>query len=342
MQVRIFSMTGLSSVSVLGGPVAAFVVTWMTIAVMLRTFADRILDHPNERSLHQQPIPRTGGIGVAAGLAVSVPLVSPAELWPLWLGAALLLGISFFDDLVGLPIVGRLIIHFVVASGFVAGMLSNQVELGWASVLMVAIVWMTNLYNFMDGMDGLAGGMAVFGFGFLAIASWFADHNQLALVNASIAAAAAAFLLFNFHPARMFLGDAGSTTFGFLAAGLGLVGWREGIWSIWFPVLVFSPFIVDATVTLARRVWQGERFWRAHRAHYYQRLVLSGWSHRKTALVEYGLMLSCGIGALAFQWAPNTVRLVIIGFWAAGLLVLGGAVTVAEQRAAGREALNEQ
>jgi len=270
-----------------------------------------------------------------AGIAMSIPLVSPVEWWPLWLGAALLVGISFLDDLVGLPIVGRLIMHCVVASGFVAGLLFSQVGLVWVSIAIVAVVWMTNLYNFMDGMDGLAGGMAVFGFGFLAIASWFADNTSLALVNASIAAAAGAFLLFNFPPARIFLGDAGSTTFGFLAAGLGLIGWHAGAWSIWFPVLVFSPFIVDATVTLVRRVFQGERFWRAHRAHYYQRLVLSGWSHRKTALVEYGVMFSCGIGALAFQWTSGIVHLMIVGFWALAVLGLAPAVSAVAQRVSG-------
>ena len=324
-------MTGLLPSYTFGAPIAAFAVTWMAIVVLLRTFSDRILDHPNERSLHQRPVPRTGGIGVTAGIAMSIPLVSPAEWWPLWLGAALLVGISFLDDLVGLPIVGRLIMHFVAASGFVIGLLFGQIGLGSAVVAIVAIVWMTNLYNFMDGMDGLAGGMAAFGFGFLAVAAWLAKSHALALMSLSVAAAAGAFLLFNFHPARIFLGDAGSTTLGFLAAGLGLIGWRQGVWSIWFPVLVFSPFIGDATVTLVRRVLRGERFWQAHRAHYYQRLVLSGWSHRKTALAEYGLMMSCGIGALAFQQASDSAKLGIVGFWVFIFLGLGYFVSLVEQ-----------
>jgi len=209
--------------------------------------------------------------------------------------------------------------HFVVGGGFVAGLLLGRIELGWAPIAVVAVVWMTNLYNFMDGMDGLAGGMAVFGFGFLAMAAWFAGNTPLALMNASIAAAAVAFLLFNFHPARMFLGDAGSTTFGFLAAGLGLIGWRDGAWSIWFPVLIFSPFIVDATVTLVRRAMQRERFWLAHRGHYYQRLVLSGWGHRKTAFTAYGLMILCGILAWAYHEAGDSMQLMILLLW--GLLM---------------------
>lgn len=304
------------------GPIVACLVTWFVLAILLRTVSDRVLDHPNERSLHQQPVPRIGGVGVTAGIAVSIPFVSPPEWWPLWLGAALLVGVSFLDDLVGLPILARLIMHFVAAGGFVAGLLVGRIGIGWAVVAIVATVWMTNLYNFMDGMDGLAGGMAVFGFGFLACASWLAGNTSLTLMSLSIASSAGAFLFFNFPPARIFLGDAGSTAFGFLAAGLGLIGWRDGTWSLWFPALVFSPFVVDATLTLLKRALQGEQFWLAHRTHYYQRLVLSGWGHRKTVLVEYGLMILCGMLAWAYHVAGDTVRPGILGLWA--LLMVSG------------------
>lgn len=330
------SMTGSLLPYVFGAPVAAFVVTWMAITVLLRTFSDRILDHPNERSLHQRPVPRTGGLGVAAGIAVSVSLVSPVSWWPLWIGAVLLVAISFLDDLIDLPIVTRLVMHIVAGSGLVCGLLFGQIGLGWAIVAVIATVWMINLYNFMDGMDGLAGGMSMIGCSFLSVAAWFGGSGSLALVSASIAAASGAFLLFNFYPARMFLGDAGSTTLGFLAAGLGLIGWRDGVWSLWFPVLVFSPFIIDASVTLLKRIARGERFWKAHREHCYQRLVLSGWSHRKTALVEYGLMFLCGIGALVFQWATANVQIAILGCWSLLTLCLFLGVSWVERRGEAR------
>ena len=140
----------------------------------------------------------------------------------------------------------------------------------------------------------------------------------------------------------MFLGDAGSTTFGYLAAGLGLIGWRDGAWSLWFPMLVFSPFIVDATVTLLRRMVQGERFWQAHRTHYYQRLVLSGWSHRKTSLVEYGVMCACGIGALAFQQTTGSYQLVIVGIWALVFFGLSQSVSIVERRISNQGAFDGQ
>ena len=313
-------------------PLGSFALTWIVLAILIRTWSDRILDHPNERSLHQRPVPRMGGIGVAAGIAASVPFVSQVEWWPLWLAAVMLVGISFLDDIIGLPIIGRLLVHFVAAGGAAAGLLLNHTGVGWVLLAIVAIVWMTNLYNFMDGMDGLAGGMALFGFGFYALAGALSGHLPFAVTNAAIAATAGAFLVFNFHPARMFMGDAGSTLFGFLAACFGLVGWQLGIWTLWFPGLVFSPFIVDATVTLARRLLRGEKIWRPHREHYYQRLVLSGWGHRRTALAEYGVMVLCGGFALLYQYASEEWRLVVLGAWVMMFLSLALAVKGVEQR----------
>jgi UDP-GlcNAc:undecaprenyl-phosphate/decaprenyl-phosphate GlcNAc-1-phosphate transferase len=313
-------------------PLVSFALTWIVLTIVIRTWSDRILDHPNERSLHQRPVSRMGGIGVAAGIAASVPFVSQVEWWPLWLGACFLVGISFLDDIIGLPIIGRLLVHFVAAGGAAAGLLLNRTGVVVVLLAVVAIVWMTNLYNFMDGMDGLAGGMALFGFGFYALAGVLSGHLPFAVTNAAIAAAAGAFLLFNFHPARIFMGDAGSTLFGFLAACLGLVGWQLGIWTLWFPGLVFSPFIVDATVTLARRLLRGEKVWRPHREHYYQRLVLSGWGHRRTVLAEYGVMALCGSFALLYQYVSEEWRLVILGFWGMLFLSLALAVKGVEQR----------
>ncbi len=159
---------------------------------------------------------------------------------------------------------------------------------------------MTNLYNFMDGSDGLAGGMAAIGFASLAGGAWMSGDDAAFIECAIVAAASTAFLLFNFPPARLFMGDAGSVPLGFLAAALSLSGWRDGDWPFWFPVAVFAPFIVDATATLLKRAAARERIWEAHNTHYYQRVVRMGWSHRRTALAEYALMLACGVTAL---WA---------------------------------------
>jgi UDP-GlcNAc:undecaprenyl-phosphate GlcNAc-1-phosphate transferase len=315
-------MSGSFSPDMFGAPIASFAVTWMVLTLLLRAWSDRILDQPNERSLHQQPVPRTGGVGVAAGIAVGVSLVSPWEWWPLWIAASLLIGVSFLDDLVGLPVIGRLMAHFLVAGWLVSELVLGQIGIIWSAVVIIAVVWMINLYNFMDGMDGLAGGMAVLGFGFLAVAAWLNGNAPLALVNASIVASAGAFLFFNVHPARIFLGDAGSTTLGFLAAGVGILGCRDGVWSVGFPILVFSPFIIDSTVTLLRRMLRAEKFWQAHRAHCYQRLVLSGWGQRRTFWAEGGLMLFCGLVALLYQWLSECGRMVLLVLCAVMFIVL--------------------
>jgi UDP-GlcNAc:undecaprenyl-phosphate/decaprenyl-phosphate GlcNAc-1-phosphate transferase len=182
---------------------------------------------------------------------------------------------------------------------------------------------MCNLYNFMDGSDGLAGGMTLFGFLAYAAASGLAGSTQFALLNLAVAAAAAGFLLHNFHPARIFLGDAGSVPLGFLAAAFGIIGWLQRDWAWWFPLLVFSPFIVDASVTLARRLLSGARVWEAHRDHYYQRLVQLGLGHRGTALAEYLLMAACGLAALAaLTLAPDARRLVLAGAGALYIAVI--------------------
>src|SRR4029453_19182366 len=100
------------------------------------------------------------------------------------------------------------------------------------------------------------------------------------------------------HPARIFLGDVGSIPVGFLAGALGVIGWRDDLLPLWFPLLVFAPFIGDATLTLVRRLARGERVWRAHREHYYQRMVRMGPGHRNTAWVAYAAMLACAGAAL--------------------------------------------
>jgi UDP-N-acetylmuramyl pentapeptide phosphotransferase/UDP-N-acetylglucosamine-1-phosphate transferase len=193
-------------------------------------------------------------------------------------------------------------------------------------VFVLAIAWTANLYNFMDGSDGLAGGMTLIGFGAYAIAALSGGAAPLAGLCAAIAAAAAAFLAFNWHPARLFLGDVGSVPLGFLAGALGLAGWSQGLWPLWFPVLVFAPFMGDATLTLLKRALRRERVWEAHRDHYYQRLVRMGFGHRRTAGVEYAAMLGCaGLALLVFR-EPPVVQAIALAF--AAVALAGAAVWV--------------
>jgi len=256
------------------------------------------LDRPNERSLHTTPIPRSGGLALVPSVLV-VWMALPQHLpWQLWAAIVLLFAISLIDDLRGLPVALRFGCHLAAAGLVTAGLLGSASPVVGLVLAVLGISWMINLYNFMDGSDGLAGGMAAIGFGVYGVGAWLGADAALAATAWTVTGAAIGFLVFNFHPARVFLGDSGSIPLGLLAGSLGVLGWVRGCWPSWFPLVVFSPFIVDATVTLVRRLMRGERIWQAHRDHYYQRLIRSGWGHRRTALAEYAWMLACGVIAL--------------------------------------------
>jgi UDP-N-acetylmuramyl pentapeptide phosphotransferase/UDP-N-acetylglucosamine-1-phosphate transferase len=281
-------------------PIIAASVTFALIAVILSSsLSKKLQDIPNQRSLHTSPIPRIGGVGLIAGLLSGWTLMLTAVAWWLLLPMVGLFIISLLDDMHGLPVQKRLLAHLAAAALLVggSGLLANH-SIVVALVVLLLTVWMTNLYNFMDGSDGLAGGMALFGFGTYGMAAFIAHHEALAMLNFTISAATLGFLCFNFPPARVFMGDAGSIPLGFLAAAMGLWGWQQGCWSVWFPLLVFSPFIADASVTLMKRTLRGAKITDAHREHYYQHAVQLGWGHRNVALAEYALMLGSGISAL--------------------------------------------
>ena len=287
--------------------VAYAVIHWLLRAGLMP------MDRPNARSLHAQAVPRSGGVGIVAGLGVAVLLAEVPGITVLLAACTGLAVVSFADDVVGLPTHWRLLAHMLAAACLLLFGLDRPVELIHLLWLLPAVVWMTNLYNFMDGSDGLAGGMALFGFGALGIAAWLGGDAGIAGMALSLAAGAAAFLRFNFPPARVFMGDVGSIPLGFMAAGLALMGWQRELWSLSFPLLVFSPFIVDATTTLVRRVLKREKIWLAHKQHYYQRLIRLGWGHRKTVLAEYALMAAAC--ASAFFGESGAGGYVILAIW---------------------------
>jgi len=290
-----------------------------------------VLDHPNERSLHSHPTPRSGGVAIFVALGISLVIWDistdiASSLYVLGAGAGIIAGLSFVDDRRGLPVSVRLSGHLAVAVMLVVSDLFVPALLmpgfvwywpQWLGILLslLFLVWMINLYNFMDGMDGFAAGMAVIGFGTFALLGYLAGNTVFLTLNLIIVSAAAGFLWFNFPPARIFMGDTGSSLLGLLAGGLSIWGAREGVFPFWIALLVFSPFIVDATVTLLRRLGRGEQVWQAHRSHYYQCLVQSGWGHKKTVLYEYVLMLACGLSALLAQNLNPQGQAALILFW---------------------------
>ncbi len=308
-----------------------------TAALLSSALGRHLLDHPNERSLHEVPTPRIGGIGICIAVLMSfiaAPLLGvavPLTFAYLAGGTFIVLVVSLVDDIRPLSVALRMPVHFLAAGFLAAGGLGVETfRIGGLQLVLPAtlgvvfsllyIVWMTNLYNFMDGMDGFAGGMAVIGFGALALLAAAEEATGLAAISIAIAGAALGFLGFNFPPARTFMGDVGASTLGFLAAGISLWADRTGVVPLWISVLIFSPFIADATVTLFRRALNRESVWRAHRSHYYQRLVRIGWGHRKTVILEYLLMLACAASAIAAagmrpagQWIVLTLCVLAYG-----------------------------
>jgi UDP-GlcNAc:undecaprenyl-phosphate/decaprenyl-phosphate GlcNAc-1-phosphate transferase len=280
--------------------VAALVSMMLTFILLYSKTGHTIQDIPNERSLHDTPIPRIGGVGLIAGILSGWALMIKSLEWWIVLPMLLLFAVSLVDDTRGLPVKQRLLVHVIAAAVLVIGSGLAAQNMVLAGVVLLGTMWMTNLFNFMDGSDGLAGGMAFFGFStYGAVAVMSGDMTQ-AMLNFSIGAAALGFLYHNFYPAKVFMGDAGSIPLGFLSAAMGLWGWLLGHWPLWFPLLAFLPFVMDATVTLVKRSVRGAKITEAHREHYYQRLVQMGWGHGNVALAEYTLMLASGISAI---WA---------------------------------------
>lgn len=285
------------------------------------------------------------GLDGIHGRSIVHILHMPVMTWTL-IALALVAVISLADDIWRLPAWARLFVHalaalvLVLQGGFALGSLHLLPGWDWHAptwllvlVSVLLTIWLINLYNFMDGMDGLAGGMAVFGFGTLALMGWIASDGSYATTALMVAAAAAGFLLFNFPPARLFMGDVGSGSLGLLAAAMLLWADQAGLFPLWIGALPFAPFIVDATWTVIRRTAQGKRPWQAHKEHFYQRLVQLGWSHRRVVLVEYILMLNCSllaVGCLCFT--AIGVQGVLLGEMVVVIAMLIAGINVLERR----------
>lgn len=290
----------------------------------------RALDHPVARSAHRQPVPRVGGLGMAAALlpaaAVWATLCRPAPGPALAVTAALAVVfiVSALDDRRGLPVGLRLLAQLAAATLLVAAA-------GWTATLpahagaVLLLVWSGNLYNFMDGADGLAGSMTLVGFGACALLALLAGSGSRALLGALPAAAAAGFLWHNRPPARLFLGDAGAVPLGMGAAALALELCHRDRVAPALVALVFAPFVVDASYTLLRRAACRAPLWRAHTGHLYQRLLARGWSMRRLWVVATLLMLAGASSALLAQQWPVLVQGTLAAwavFWALAIVLV--------------------
>lgn len=272
-----------------------------------------IVDVPNHRSSHTTPTPRGGGVGMLAGVYVAAVgllatgVLSARDATALLGAAAMVAIIGWVDDRRGVPARYRALVQAVAAAWtlwWVGGLpmitLGGRpfpLELLGSFLALFAIVWSTNLYNFMDGIDGIAGGQALVTGTFGAVLLLSAGATGLGSTSLLVALAAAGFLAWNWAPARIFMGDAGSGTLGFLFAALAVAGERDAPGTLLAFALLGAPFLFDSTVTLLRRLVRGEKWYDAHRSHAYQRAVQSGFSHRQVTTATM-LLTSC-MGGLA-------------------------------------------
>jgi UDP-N-acetylmuramyl pentapeptide phosphotransferase/UDP-N-acetylglucosamine-1-phosphate transferase len=267
-----------------------------TGVVLLWLRRRQILDHPNDRSSHERPTPRGGGLAVIPVVALCWAILAVLGLAPLGtLGAiAAAIGLAFLswrDDLVSLSVWFRLAVQLgavLLGLAFLpgGGPVFQGVLAPVPDLLATALLWLwfVNLFNFMDGIDGItASETAVIGLGVALIALVAADYQSGALLlGLAIAAAALGFLAWNWQPAKLFLGDVGSIPLGYLLGWLLLGLARTGAWA---PAVILPLYyLTDATLTLAYRLVRGRRVWEAHREHFYQRAIQRGLSHRAVVL----------------------------------------------------------
>jgi len=317
----------------------AFLVSFLLTGVILRfSLERRLLDVPNNRSSHVIPKPRLGGVAMTAAVLVtgativivgSPSLAPPRELGGMVVGGVLIALVGLWDDLRGIDARIKLLAQFAAAAiPIAAGLVLESLDLPLVGSLplgpfavpftLLWIVALINFYNFVDGIDGLAAGTGMIAAAFLSLIAGMVGAGGLRSLYIVAAGATFGFLRYNFPPARIFMGDMGSTFLGYLFAVLAIAGQAQGI-PAFISVLLLSGVIGDAALTLVLRALRRERLFSPHRMHYYQRLTSLGLSHKQVTLLEYLVAVLLGTSALlAFhrEWSFVAFLAVVwIGFF---------------------------
>ncbi len=290
----------------------AFISSMLAVG-LFRYIAEHVglIDIPNHRSAHTLPTPRGGGIAFCVIWLIASLLAVPLSTWPaaqaiaMLPGALLIAVVGFLDDFADLSARRRLVIQFIIAIFTVIALhglhqinlVSMKLHLGILGgiLLTLAIVWSINLFNFMDGLDGLTGIEALFIFSVGGYLLWHNGGVHFAMIAWILSASIAGFLVWNFPPSSIFMGDVGSYFLGYLVILFAIIGekWYGVPALIWF--ILYGLFITDATVTLIRRIIAGEKFYEAHKLHSFQRLHQSGWSQRQILMgvISINFVLGC-------------------------------------------------
>jgi UDP-N-acetylmuramyl pentapeptide phosphotransferase/UDP-N-acetylglucosamine-1-phosphate transferase len=269
---------------------AAVACSLLTLAWIAYARSRNIHDQPGQRRLHRQTTPRGGGIAIVLVLLAALPWLAGGstgrELLGLAVGIAAFAALGLLDDLLPVPTIGKFAMQLLAAAALVLGIGSGW-ALGWVglTVLVLGCVYVVNIWNFMDGSNGMIAVQALLIA--IALALWPGQPDYLRLAAAVLAGACAGFLPFNLPGARVFLGDVGSHALGAMVFGLLLLAWQEGGIGLLQCLTLGTVLLVDSGLTLARRAFRGKAVWRAHREHLYQYAVRRGYSHTRVCLA-YG------------------------------------------------------
>ena len=285
---------------------------------------------PGQRQSHEAATPTGGGLGLVFSLLVTAAVIQvflplPMFWWQGMLPGILLLAvIGWMDDQRSVSSSVRLLIQFIVSIwllSFVCFQGSqvniNLGDIGRCAAIVVALVWLMNLYNFMDGSNGMAGFQGVFAGLVMAACFFSGGQAAMAMLSLSVAAVCAGFLPLNFPNASVFMGDVASVPLGFVFGALCIYGIRTDVMDLSLAVLVMAVFVVDATLTLLARVIQGEQWYTAHNQHVYQRLIALEWSHSQVLMVYQAINVMLVLPAIALvkvypKYAMLTTGLVLL------------------------------
>jgi Fuc2NAc and GlcNAc transferase len=298
-----------------GVSAGAFLCVCVGVAAILRyARGEYLLDIPNERSSHTHPVPRGGGLPVVGVVIVGSAIatgwmnISTANALTL-IAAAAVAALGWLDDVHTVSAMMRLMIQTLIAAGVVTVVgwptdvllpIVGELHLGlWGGILaLIWIVGLINAYNFMDGIDGIAGSVGVVaGLGWTIIGV-LGNEPFVTIIGALIAASCLAFLLYNWSPAKIFMGDVGSTFLGFIFAVLPVWIARRGGGAGFAGMLLVAPFVLDTSITLIRRAWRREKVLEAHRSHFYQRLVQQGYPMPGVAIAYAGVAALAGFAGI--------------------------------------------
>ena len=325
-------MTGPASLGYISAVALAAFLSFLLTGIATWYAGHRgLLDHPGERQSHTVVTPRGGGVGLVAALLIVSLLVSAGNLHGFWVQcivpAVLVLAITgWWDDHASLGVGFRFFIQLAVSFYLLwcatnAGWMQGVIPMVMSGLF---IIWMTNLYNFMDGSNGMAGLQGVFAASVLAVLFHLSGDNPFSLFALLLAACCAGFLPWNLGRARVFMGDVGSLVLGFLFAAFMLYGTGTGAFDYPVALMVMLLFLTDATLTLLLRVIRGERWYNAHRQHLYQRLIAHGWTHARVAMVYQavnltlvlpGIVIGVNFPALAWATALALTLIFVLGWY---------------------------